>query len=145
MQGLGGDTKKAADIADMAMVDMSDNANKFGTNIGMVQYAYQGFAKANFTMLDNLKLGYGGTASEMARLINDSGVMGSTFQATADNVKDISLPVMIEAIHKIQTEMGVTGTTAQEAMDTVAGSFGAAKASVKDFLGGLGNSEAFIS
>lgn len=144
LQGLGGDTEKAAKIADMAMVDMSDNSNKFGTDIASIQNAYQGFSKANFTMLDNLKLGYGGTAGEMARLINETGVMGKDFQATAENVKDIPFDKMIEAIHKVQTEMGVTGTTALEAMETVSGSIGMAKASLQDFLGGLGNSDADV-
>lgn len=144
LQGLGGDTEKAAKIADMAMVDMSDNANKFGTDIGAIQNAYQGFAKDNFTMLDNLKLGYGGTAGEMARLINESGVMGKSFKATAENVKNIGFDKMIEAINVTQTAMGVTGTTAKEAMETVAGSIGMAKSSIQDFLGGLGNSKADI-
>lgn len=144
LQGLGGDTEKAAKIADMAMVDMSDNANKFGTDIGAIQNAYQGFAKDNFTMLDNLKLGFGGTAGEMARLINESGVMGKSFKATAENVKDIGFDKMIEAINVTQTAMGVTGTTAKEAMETVAGSIGMAKSSIQDFLGGLGNSKADI-
>lgn len=144
LQGLGGDTEQAAKIADMAMVDMSDNANKLGTDISAIQNAYQGFAKANFTMLDNLKLGYGGTAGEMARLINETGVMGDAFEATAENVKDIPFDKMIEAINKVQTEMGVTGTTAKEAMETVSGSIGMAKASLQDFLGGLGNSDADV-
>lgn len=144
LQGLGGDTEKAAKIADMAMVDMADNANKFGTDLSAIQNAYQGFAKANFTMLDNLKLGYGGTAGEMARLINETGVMGKSFKATAENVKDIPFDKMIEAIHKVQEEMGVTGTTAKEAMETVSGSIGMAKASFQDFLGGLGNSDADV-
>lgn len=142
LQGLGGDTKEAARIADMAMVDMADNANKFGTDIAAIQNAYQGFAKANFTMLDNLKLGYGGTAGEMARLINETGVMGEAFEATAENAKDIPFDKMIEAIHIVQEQMGVTGTTALEAMETVSGSIGMAKAALKDFLGGLGSSDA---
>jgi phage-related protein len=144
LQGLGGDTKKAAKIADMAMVDMSDNANKMGTSIQDIQNAYQGFAKDNFTMLDNLKLGYGGTAGEMARLINDTGVMGKGFKATAKNVKDIPFDKMIEAVHKVQGEMDITGTTTQEAMETVSGSVGMAKASIQDFLGGMGNPDADI-
>lgn len=142
LQGLGGDTERAAEIADMAMVDMSDNANKFGTDISMIQNAYQGFAKANFTMLDNLKLGYGGTASEMARLINDTGVMGKEFVATAENVKDIPFDALIEAIHKVQEEMGVAGTTAYEASTTISGSFGMVKSAFQDFLAGLGNKDA---
>jgi phage-related protein len=107
LQGLGGDTVKAAKVADTAMVDMSDNANKFGTGIDMIQNAYQGFAKQNYTMLDNLKLGYGGTATEMARLINDSGVMGDTMEVTAETVNDVSFDKIIEAIHKVQSEMGI--------------------------------------
>ena len=144
LQGLGGDTEQAAKIADMAMVDMADNANKFGTDIASIQNSYQGFAKDNFTMLDNLKLGYGGTASEMARLINDTGVMGKAFEATAKNVKEVPFYKMIEAIHKVQEQMDITGTTAKEAMETVSGSIGMAKASVQDFLGGLGNPEADV-
>ena len=144
LQGLGGDTVKAAKYADMAMVDMSDNSNKFGTNIESIQDAYQGFAKDNFTMLDNLKLGYGGTAGEMARLINESGVLGDTMVATADNVKDIPFHVMVDAIHEIQNEMDVTGTTAEEAEKTVSGSWGMMKASVEDFLAGMGDSTADV-
>lgn len=144
LQGLGGDTEKAAGYADKAIVDMSDNANKFGTDIGMVQNAYQGFAKDNFTMLDNLKLGYGGTQSEMARLVNESGVMGDSFEATAENVKDIPFDQLIEAIHKTQEEMGVTGTTALEASETVSGSFQAMKAAGANLLAGLGDSSADI-
>lgn len=135
LQGLKGDTEQAAEIANIAMIDMSDNANKFGTDIASIQNAYQGLAKSNFTMLDNLKLGYGGTASEMARLINDSGVMGKTFEATAQNVKDIPFDQMILAIHKIQEETGVTGTTALEAAETYSGSMGAMKAAWENLLG----------
>ncbi|HCT96483.1 MAG TPA: hypothetical protein DIC43_05980 [Vagococcus sp.] len=142
LQGLGGDTEKAAQLADIAMVDMSDNANKFGTNIGSVQDAYQGFAKQNYTMLDNLKLGYGGTASEMARLINDSGVLGDTMTVTAENVNDVSFDKIIEAIHVTQEEMGVTGTTAEEAEETVSGSFGMMKASLQDLSAGFGQENA---
>lgn len=138
LQGLGGDTEKAAVVADTAMLDMSDNANKFGTNIESIQDSYQGFAKQNYTMLDNLKLGYGGTASEMARLINDSGVLGDTMEVTADNVNDVSFATIIEAIHEVQDEMGVTGTTALEATETVSGSFGMLKASLQDLAAGFG-------
>lgn len=144
LQGLGGDTEKAGQIADIAMVDMSDNANKFGTNIESIQDAYQGFAKQNYTMLDNLKLGYGGTAGEMARLINDSGVLGDTMEVTAENVNDIEFHTMIEAIHEIQNEMGVTGTTALEAEETVSGSFGMMKASLQDLAAGFGSANADI-
>ena len=143
LQGLGGDTEKAAKIADMAVTDMADNANKMGTSIEMIQNAYQGFAKDNFTMLDNLKLGYGGTAGEMARLINDSGVMGESFKATAENVKDIPFDKMAEAIHQVQTEMGITGTTAIEASETITGSWNSTKAAFSTLLGYLasGNEE----
>lgn len=137
LQGLGGDTAAAAEIANQALVDMSDNANKMGTDMEMIQNAYQGFAKDNFEMLDNLKLGYGGTASEMARLINETGVMGTAFQATAENVKDVPFDKMIEAIHIVQTEMGITGTTALEASTTIQGSVSQMKAAWTNFLTGL--------
>ena len=142
LQGLDGDTKAAASVADMAIQDMSDNANKFGTNIGMIQNAYQGFAKDNYTMLDNLKLGYGGTQEEMARLINDSGVLGDAIEVTANTVKDVPLDKIFEAIHIIQTEMDITGTTAKEASTTISGSFSAFEATWKNVLSGLGNKEA---
>ncbi|MFD2695285.1 hypothetical protein ACFSUE_16890, partial [Sporolactobacillus shoreicorticis] len=142
LQGLKGDTAAAAKYADMAIVDMSDNANKMGTDIGMLQNAYQGFAKDNFTMLDNLKLGYGGTAGEMARLVNDSGVMGKSFKATAENVKDIPFDKLVLAIHKTQQEMDITGTTAKEASDTVSGSFGSMLAAGQNLAAGLGSPNA---
>lgn len=144
LQGLEGDTEAAATAADTAMVDMSDNANKFGTNIGDIQNAYQGFAKDNFTMLDNLKLGYGGTQSEMARLVNESGVLGDAMEVTAETVKDVPFHTMIEAIHEVQTEMGVTGTTVKEAEETVSGSFGMMKASFQDLAAGFGQEGANI-
>lgn len=137
LQGLGGDTEKAAQYADKAIVDMSDNANKMGTDIGTIQQAYQGFARDNFTMLDSLKLGYGGTQEEMARLVNESGVMGDGFTATAENVKDIPFDQLIEAIHATQEEMGITGTTAEEASQTVSGSFASMVSSAKNAIGGL--------
>lgn len=137
LQGLKGDTEKAAKIADIAITDMSDNANKMGTSMESIQYAYQGFAKNNYTMLDNLKLGYGGTASEMARLINDSGVMGKAFKATAKNVNDIPFNKVIEAIHKIQENMGIAGTSSKEASSTISGSFNAAKAAFDNMLTSL--------
>lgn len=137
IQGLGGDTAAATEAAHMAIVDMADNANKMGTNIGMIQDAYQGFAKDNYTMLDNLKLGYGGTQSEMARLINDSGVLGKKVKVTAETVKDVPFDKIIEAIHKTQEELGITGTTAEEASDTISGSFSALKASWSNMLTGL--------
>lgn len=144
LQGLGGDTKKAGEYADKAIVDMSDNANKFGTNIGDLQNAYQGFAKDNYTMLDNLKLGFGGTAGEMARLVNESGVMGDSFEATAENVKDIPFNQLIEAIHQTQVEMDITGTTAKEASETVSGSFDSMKAAGVNLVAGLGDANADI-
>lgn len=142
LQGLGGDTKKAAQIGDMAVRDMSDNANKFGTDISMIQNAYQGFAKDNFMMLDNLKLGYGGTAGEMARLVNDSGVLGDSFTATAENIKDIPFDQLILAINKTQTAMGITGTTAKESSDTISGSWSSLKSAFTNVLTGVeGSSE----
>lgn len=144
LQGLGGDTAQAAKYADMAIVDMSDNANKFGTNITDIQNAYQGFAKDNYTMLDNLKLGYGGTQEEMARLVNESGVMGDSFKATAKNVKDIPFDKLIQAIHVTQERLGITGTTAKEASETVSGSFEAMKASAQNLVAGLGQKNADI-
>jgi phage-related minor tail protein len=141
IQGLGGDTAKAAEYANKAIVDMSDNANKMGTSIDMIQNAYQGFAKQNYTMLDNLKLGYGGTASEMARLVNDSGVMGKSFKATAKNINDISFDKIIEAIHKTQENLGITGTTAKEAASTISGSINSMKAAWKNLLVAVSSEE----
>lgn len=134
LQGLDGDTEKAARIADQALIDMSDNANKMGTAMGSIQYAYQGFAKQNYTMLDNLKLGYGGSQAEMARLINDSGVLNGQMVATAKNVKEIPFDKVIEAIHVIQTNLGITGTTAKEAESTIEGSLNKLKASWENAL-----------
>lgn len=131
LQGLGGDTAKAAEIANMAMVDMGDNANKFGTDMQSIQNAYQGFAKQNYTMLDNLKLGYGGTKEEMARLLADAQKLTGV-EYNMNNLSDI-----YEAIHAIQTEMGVAGTTAKEASSTLSGSFGAMKASWENLQGAL--------
>lgn len=144
LQGLGGDTEKAAQYADKALVQMADNANKMGTDMRSIQDAYQGFAKDNFTLLDNLKLGYGGTASEMARLVNESGVLNGAFTATAENVKDIPFHTLIEAIGITQDKLGITGTTAKEASETVAGSFQSMKASFENLVAGLGNGEADI-
>lgn len=138
LQGLGNNTAEAARIADMAMVDMSDNANKFGTNMEDIQNAYQGFAKQNYTMLDNLKLGYGGTQSEMVRLINDSGILNKKIE----DLDNVSFDQMIQAIHKIQENMGIAGTTSQEALTTIEGSVGAAKAAFDNFLNGSGSPDA---
>ena len=145
LQGLGNDTKKAAEYADMAIIDMADNANKMGTSMESIQYAYQGFAKDNYTMLDNLKLGYGGTQSEMARLVNESGVMGKAFKATAQNVKDIPFDKLIEAIHKTQEKMGITGTTAKEASSTIEGSVNSMKAAWSNLLTAIADDNADMS
>ena len=144
LQGLGGDTAKAAKYGDKALVQMSDNANKFGTNMTDIQNAYQGFAKDNYSMLDNLKLGYGGTMSEMARLVNESGVLNGEFEATADNIRDIPFHTLIDAIGITQDRLGVTGTTAKEASTTVSGSFNSMKAAAENLVAGLGNNEANI-
>lgn len=137
LQGLGGDTEAAARVADKAIVQMSDNANKMGTSIESIQYAYQGFAKDNYTMLDNLKLGYGGTQSEMARLINDSGVLGDSIEVTAKTVNDVPFDKVIEAIGVIQDDLGITGTTAQEAATTLSGSMASVQASFSNVLANL--------
>ncbi|MBR5583173.1 MAG: hypothetical protein IKW21_01445 [Lachnospiraceae bacterium] len=131
LQSLGGDTEKAADYADMAITDMSDNANKMGTSMEMIQNAYQGFAKQNYTMLDNLKLGYGGTQEEMKRLLADAEAI-SGIKYDISSYADV-----VDAIHVIQTEMGITGTTAKEASETISGSIAAAKGAWQNFLVGL--------
>ena len=141
ISGLGGNTAQAASIADKAVRDMSDNANTFGTSMSSIQYAYQGFAKQNYTMLDNLKLGYGGTASEMARLVNDSGVMGDSFKATAENINNVSFDKIIEAIHVTQERLKITGTTANEAASTVEGSINSMKGSWTNLLTALGSGQ----
>lgn len=135
IQGLGGDTAKAVELTNLAITDMSDNANKMGTDIGSIQDAYQGFAKQNYTMLDNLKLGYGGTQSEMIRLINDSGVLGEKIESL-DNV---TFDQMIEAIHKIQDNLGITGTTALEAGTTISGSWSSVQALFENILTKVGS------
>lgn len=137
LQGLGGDTAAAAEYADKAIVQMSDNANKMGTDMSAIQYAYQGFAKDNYTMLDNLKLGYGGTQSEMARLINDSGVLGDSVKVTADTVKDVPFSSIIDAIGVIQDNLGITGTTAEEAATTLSGSFASMQAAASNVMANL--------
>lgn len=133
LQSLGGDTEKAADIADMALTDMSDNANKFGTSMEAIQNAYQGFAKQNYTMLDNLKLGYGGTKTEMERLLKDAQKL-TGIKYDINNLSDV-----YNAIHAVQQELGVTGTTAKEASSTLQGSFASMKASWNNFLSGSGD------
>ena len=133
LQGLGGDTAKAAEIADMAIIDMADNANKMGTNMQDIQNAYQGFAKQNYTMLDNLKLGYGGTQSEMIRLINDSGILNEKIE----DLDNVTFDQMIQAIHKVQQNLGITGTSAKEASTTIEGSVNSAKAAWENFEAGV--------
>ncbi|QDK71455.1 phage tail protein [Lactococcus protaetiae] len=131
LNSVGGNTMKAADIANMAMIDMSDNANKMGTNIGDIQNAYQGFAKQNYTMLDNLKLGFGGTKEEMQRLLVEAGkISGQKYDIS--NLSDV-----YNAIHVIQGELDITGTTAKEAATTFSGSFASMKASLSNVLGNL--------
>ena len=121
MQSLGNDTNKAAEISDMAMRDMSDNANKMGTDMERITDAYQGFAKQNYTMLDNLKLGYGGTKTEMERLLADAQKI-TGIKYDINNLSDV-----YSAIHVIQGELDITGTTAKEAADTLTGSFSSMK------------------
>lgn len=131
LQSLGGDTAKAADVANMAMIDMSDNANKMGTSMDRIQDAYQGFAKQNYTMLDNLKLGYGGTKTEMERLLADAEKLTGV-KYDINNLADV-----YQAIHAIQGNLKITGTTAVEASKTFSGSFAAMKASAQNVLGKL--------
>lgn len=140
LQGLGGDTAKAAEIADMALIDMADNANKMGTNMQDIQNAYQGFAKQNYTMLDNLKLGYGGTQSEMIRLINDSGILNEKIS----DLDNVTFDQMIQAIHVIQQNLGITGTSAKEAGETIGGSVNSAKAAWENYQGGVITSQELV-
>ena len=139
---LKGDTQKAANIADMIMVDMADNANKMGTDMGAIQNAYSGFAKQNYTMLDNLKLGYGGTKKEMQRLLDDANKInasqGKSTKYTIDNFADIS-----EAIHVVQEDLKITGTTSKEASETFTGSLAAVKAAAQNLMGKLALGENF--
>lgn len=138
LQSMGGDTEKAAEKANMAMVDMSDNANKMGTNMGDIQNAYQGFAKQNYTMLDNLKLGYGGTKTEMERLLADATKLTGV-KYDINNLSDV-----YSAIHAVQEELGITGTTAKEASETFSGSFAAMRAAFSNVLGKLSLGEDII-
>ena len=131
LQSLGGDTNKAAETANMAMIDMSDNANKMGTSMESIQMAYQGFAKQNYTMLDNLKLGYGGTKQEMQRLLADAEKLTGV-KYDINNLSDV-----YSAIHAIQENLDITGTTAKEAASTFSGSFESMKASAQNVLGKL--------
>lgn len=129
LQGLGGDTAKAADIANMALTDMSDNANKMGTDMELIQNAYQGFARGSYVMLDNLKLGYGGTQAEMERLLKDAQEL-TGIKYDINNLSDV-----YSAIHVIQGELGITGTTAKEAASTLSGSFASMKSAFQNVLG----------
>ena len=148
LQSMGNDTEAAAKKADLALTDMSDNANKMGTDMQSIQNAYQGFAKQNYTMLDNLKLGYGGTKEEMARLIEDAaklkGLYGADAALYANKGVNGDLSIIIDAIHTVQTEMGITGTTALEAFTTVEGSISSMKAAYQNFVTGLGDQNADI-
>lgn len=131
LQSTAGDTDKAADIANMAMIDMSDNANKMGTNMGDIQNAYQGFAKQNYTMLDNLKLGYGGTKEEMQRLLTDAEKLTGV-KYDINNLSDV-----YNAIHAVQGELDITGTTAKESAETFSGSLASMKAAFSNVMGKL--------
>ena len=131
LQSLDGDTSAAADKANLAITDMSDNANKMGTDMASIQNAYQGFAKSNYTMLDNLKLGYGGTKAEMERLLADAEKI-SGIKYDISSYADI-----VDAIHVVQTEMGITGTTAEEAASTIQGSFGMMKSAWQNLVTGM--------
>lgn len=138
LQSLGGDTEKAADSANMALIDMADNANKMGTSMESITWAYQGFAKQNYTMLDNLKLGYGGTKEEMERLLSDAQKLTGV-KYDISNLNDV-----FNAIHVIQGELGITGTTAQEAATTITGSIGSMKAAFDNFLNGSGTIDQLV-
>ena len=135
LQSLGGNTEEAAKVADMAIIDMADNANKMGTSMDMIQNAYQGFAKQNYAMLDNLKLGYGGTKTEMERLLADAEKLTGV-KYDINNLNDV-----YQAIHAVQEEMGITGTTAKEAASTLEGSMASAKAAWDNFMNGSGDAD----
>lgn len=135
LQSLNNDTAKSAEVANMAITDMADNANKMGTSMEMIQNAYQGFAKQNYTMLDNLKLGYGGTKTEMERLLEDATKL-SGIEYDIDNLNDV-----YQAIHVIQTELGITGTTAKESSDTISGSIATMKSAWENLLTGIASGE----
>lgn len=141
LQSLGGDTAAAADMADVAITDMSDNANKMGTDMASIQNAYQGFAKQNYTMLDNLKLGYGGTKEEMQRLIDDANALNAA-QGKYTNYSIESYADIVSAIHDVQVEMGIYGTTADEASTTIQGSVSSMKAAWSNLLTGIADDNA---
>ena len=143
LQSLGGDTEEAARVADLAITDMADNANKMGTDMAAIQNAYQGFAKQNYTMLDNLKLGYGGTKEEMQRLIDDANKLREAQGLNADLTIE-SYADIVEAIHMVQDEMGIYGATQEEAAKTISGSLAMTKAAWKNLITGLGDANADI-
>ncbi len=151
IQSLGGDTQKAVSLADTAIRDMSDNANTFGTDIKSIMNAYQGFSKQNYTMLDNLKLGYGGTKSEMERLVKDAMKLDDTFKANTKTVTknkkqvqelDPTYADVVRAINIMQKQMGIAGTTAKEASDTIQGTAGSLKGAWDNLIIGLGQADA---
>ena len=139
LQSLDGDTSAAAEKANLAITDMSDNANKMGSDMSTIQAAYAGFAKQNYTLLDNLKLGYGGTQAEMQRLISDAAALSDTVDAQSMSFENI-----VEAIHVVQTEMGITGTTALEAGQTISGSIASMKSAWENLLTGLSDGNANV-
>ncbi|MCH9275005.1 hypothetical protein JS533_001710 [Bifidobacterium amazonense] len=141
VSSLGGDTAAAAEAANTALVDMSDNANKMGTDLGSLQWAYQGFAKQNYTMLDNLKLGYGGTKAEMQRLIDDANKLGEA-QGKSNDLSIDSFADVVEAIHRVQENLDITGTTSREAATTIEGATGMMKAAWTNWLTEIGKSDA---
>lgn len=143
LQGLNNDTAAAAEYANTAIQDMSDNVNKFGSELSSIENAYQAFAKQNYTLLDNLRLGYGGTASEMARLINDTRVFYKAVDETS--VKEVPFHKIIEAIHIVQEEMGVAGTTAKEAAETISGSTASMAAAWKNLQAEISKPEGNIA
>ena len=140
LQSLEGDTKAAADYADMAMQDMADNANKMGTSIDVIQQTYQSLARGNFAMLDNLKLGYGGTRAEMERLIADAAKLDDSIKAN-----DMSFGNIVKAIHVVQNEMGITGTTMKEASETITGSLMMTRAAWSNLVTGIADDNADFS
>lgn len=143
LQSLGGDTAAAAEYGNLAVIDMADNANKMGTSIESIQNAYQGFAKQNYTMLDNLKLGYGGTKEEMERLIEDANRVREANGEMADLSID-SFADVVQAIHTMQDEMGIAGATAQEAEGTISGSAATMKAAWENLVVGLADENANV-
>ena len=147
LQSLNGDTAKSAKVADMAIIDMSDNANKMGTDMSMIQSAYQGFAKQNYTMLDNLKLGYGGTKTEMQRLIQDASQLTDVQKELGITVdaNDMSFGNIVNAISVVQSKMGIMGTTSKEASETISGSVNSMKSAWSNLITGIADDNANFS